>query len=175
MNCLHQGTNPSPRPRILLICRLRESFPLPRKPESSCPLTKFLCLEPGANVANYEPNASQVAKSEAIFRQPGANVANCEPNASQVAKRIVVRNLEEFYSIVRSPKIPQIISGNYFSHTIGHRTEQVPQREVLIKTPPKGAGFQMAPAVCSLVDVMKRVNYLEPEKRLATKGQAQKR
>ncbi|GBM33193.1 hypothetical protein AVEN_251610-1 [Araneus ventricosus] len=58
---------------------------------------------------------------------------------------------------------------------MGHRTEQVPQREVLIKTPPKGAGFQLAPAVCSLVDVMKRVNYLEPEKPLATKGQAQKR
>ncbi|GBM73627.1 hypothetical protein AVEN_45026-1 [Araneus ventricosus] len=57
---------------------------------------------------------------------------------------------------------------------MGHRTEQVPQREVLIKTPPKGAGFQLAPAVCSLVDVMKRVNYLEPEKPLATKGQAQK-
>ncbi|GBL78003.1 hypothetical protein AVEN_143321-1 [Araneus ventricosus] len=58
---------------------------------------------------------------------------------------------------------------------MGHRTEQVPQREVLIKTPPKGAGFQLAPAVCSLVDVMKRVNYLGPEKPLATKGQAQKR
>ncbi|GBM14886.1 Pantetheinase, partial [Araneus ventricosus] len=58
---------------------------------------------------------------------------------------------------------------------MGHRREQVPQREVLIKTPPKGAGFQLAPAVCSLVDVMKRVNYLEPEKPLATKGQAQKR
>ncbi|GBN98326.1 hypothetical protein AVEN_241733-1 [Araneus ventricosus] len=76
---------------------------------------------------------------------------------------------------IRSPKIPQIISGNFFSHAMGHRTEQVPQREVLIKTPPKGAGFQLAPAVCSLVDVMKRVNYLEPEKPLATKGQAQKR
>ncbi|GBN81696.1 hypothetical protein AVEN_38949-1 [Araneus ventricosus] len=25
---------------------------------------------------------------------------------------------------------------------MGHRTEQVPQREVLIKTPPKGAGFE---------------------------------
>ncbi|GBO14413.1 hypothetical protein AVEN_51077-1 [Araneus ventricosus] len=57
---------------------------------------------------------------------------------------------------------------------MGHRTEQVPQQEVLIKTPPKGAGFQLAPAVCSLVDMMKRVNYLEPEKPLATKGQAQK-
>ncbi|GBO09112.1 hypothetical protein AVEN_140630-1 [Araneus ventricosus] len=57
---------------------------------------------------------------------------------------------------------------------MGHRTEQVPQREVLIKTPPKGAGFQLAPAVCSLVDMMKRVNYLEPEKPLVTKGQAQK-
>ncbi|GBN81215.1 hypothetical protein AVEN_116553-1, partial [Araneus ventricosus] len=55
-----------------------------------------------------------------------------------------------------------------------HRTGQVPQREVLIKTPPKGAGFELAPSVCSLVDVMKRVNYLEPEKPLATKGQAQK-
>ncbi|GBN81822.1 hypothetical protein AVEN_132515-1 [Araneus ventricosus] len=39
-------------------------------------------------------------------------------------------------------KIPQIISGNFFSHAMGHRTEQVPQREVLIKTPPKGAGFE---------------------------------
>ncbi|GBM08877.1 hypothetical protein AVEN_177865-1, partial [Araneus ventricosus] len=41
-----------------------------------------------------------------------------------------------------SPKIPQIISGNFFSHAMGHRREQVPQREVLIKTPPKGAGFE---------------------------------
>ncbi|GBM57427.1 hypothetical protein AVEN_67416-1, partial [Araneus ventricosus] len=55
-----------------------------------------------------------------------------------------------------------------------HRTGQVPQREVLIKTPPKGAGFELAPSVCSLVDVMKRVNYLEHEKPLATEGQAQK-
>ncbi|GBO35946.1 hypothetical protein AVEN_234004-1 [Araneus ventricosus] len=77
--------------------------------------------------------------------------------------------------IVRSPKIPQIISGNFFSHAMSHRTEQVPQREVLIKTPPKGAGFELAPSVCSLVDVMKRVNYLEHEKPLATEGQAQKR
>ncbi|GBN49421.1 hypothetical protein AVEN_18440-1 [Araneus ventricosus] len=44
--------------------------------------------------------------------------------------------------IVRSPKIPQIISGNFFSHAMDHRTEQVPQRGVLIKTPPKGAGFE---------------------------------
>ncbi|GBM29330.1 hypothetical protein AVEN_2836-1 [Araneus ventricosus] len=43
---------------------------------------------------------------------------------------------------VRSPKIPQIISGNFFSHAMDHRTEQVPQRGVLIKTPPKGAGFE---------------------------------
>ncbi|GBL73521.1 hypothetical protein AVEN_159507-1 [Araneus ventricosus] len=35
--------------------------------------------------------------------------------------------------------------------------------------------LSLAPSVCSLVDVMKRVNYLEPEKPLATKGQAQKR
>ncbi|GBN19357.1 hypothetical protein AVEN_154232-1 [Araneus ventricosus] len=39
--------------------------------------------------------------SEAIFRKPGANVANCEPNASQVAKRMVARNLAEFYIIWR--------------------------------------------------------------------------
>ncbi|GBL96546.1 hypothetical protein AVEN_235038-1 [Araneus ventricosus] len=50
--------------------------------------------------------------------------------------------LEVSDNIVRSPKIPQIISGNFFSHAMGHRTEQVPQREVLIKTPPKGTGFE---------------------------------
>ncbi|GBM43799.1 hypothetical protein AVEN_225691-1 [Araneus ventricosus] len=53
---------------------------------------------------------------------------------------------------------------------MGHRTEQVPQREVLVKTPTKGVG-----ADCFLVDVMKRVNYLRPEKPLATKRQAQEK
>ncbi|GBN98766.1 hypothetical protein AVEN_94606-1 [Araneus ventricosus] len=45
----------------------------------------------------------------------------------------------------------------------------------LNKTPPKGAGFELAPSVCSLVDVMK-VGQLsqEHEKPLATEGQAQK-
>ncbi|GBN16678.1 hypothetical protein AVEN_251334-1 [Araneus ventricosus] len=52
------------------------------------------------------------------------------------------RKCDPFLDIVRSPKIPQIISGNFFSHAMDHRTEQVPQRGVLIKTPPKGAGFE---------------------------------
>ncbi|GBN10550.1 hypothetical protein AVEN_57701-1 [Araneus ventricosus] len=56
---------------------------------------------------------------------------------------------------------------------MGHRTEQVPQREVLVNK--ESLEFSLAPAVCSLVDAMKRVNYLESEKPLATKGPAPKK
>ncbi|GBM51213.1 hypothetical protein AVEN_85931-1 [Araneus ventricosus] len=55
---------------------------------------------------------------------------------------ITATNASRSLNVVRSPKIPQIISGNFFSHAMDHRTEQVPQRGVLIKTPPKGAGFE---------------------------------
>ncbi|GBO07587.1 hypothetical protein AVEN_242084-1 [Araneus ventricosus] len=41
--------------------------------------------------------------------------------------------------LVRSPRS---LAVTFFSHAMDHRTEQVPQRGVLIKTPPKGAGFE---------------------------------
>ncbi|GBO23337.1 hypothetical protein AVEN_5102-1 [Araneus ventricosus] len=58
---------------------------------------------------------------------------------------------------------------------MGHRTWQVPQREVLVNTPTKRAWSSVWRQRSALVDAMKRVSYLESEKPLATKGQAQRK
>ncbi|GBO03884.1 hypothetical protein AVEN_62408-1 [Araneus ventricosus] len=58
---------------------------------------------------------------------------------------------------------------------MGHRTEQVPQREVLVNTPTKRAWSSVWRQRSALVDAMKRVSYLQSERPLATKGQAPKK
>ncbi|GBL80798.1 hypothetical protein AVEN_26233-1 [Araneus ventricosus] len=55
---------------------------------------------------------------------------------------------------------------------MGHRTEQVPQREVLVNTPTKRAWSSVWRQQSASVDAMKRVSYLQSEGPLATKGQA---